>query len=158
MLPSKTPEPPPLLLKEGQAPRCYQPTLAPQEAAGQRASSPRQGSPTRERGPKGRQQSQKQSLKLLFGFHMNTKMHNDYTCVENLFQSHAGFLVVSSVSVGPYGRRLLDSVDVLLLDPSILPPPSSTGFPKVSLMFGCDSLHLFPLAGCYLNTLRWQLC
>jgi hypothetical protein len=38
-------------------------------------------------------------------------------------------------------------VSLTPLAPTILSPWSSTGLPKLRLMFGCESLHLFPLVG-----------
>ena len=57
-------------------------------------------------------------------------------------------LIWWSVSMSPYGPRLLDSVGVFcaVLQPTIsynISPPSSTGFLKICLMFGCGSLDLF---------------
>ncbi|KAL6039944.1 hypothetical protein STEG23_016890, partial [Scotinomys teguina] len=42
--------------------------------------------------------------------HKRTKLHNCDIYVECLGQSHAGFLVVGSLSVNPYEPRLIDSV------------------------------------------------
>ena len=59
---------------------------------------------------------------------MKTKLYNCDICVQGLGQSHAGSLVGGgSVSVSPYGPKLVDSVDFLMvflirLAPKILPP------------------------------------
>ena len=57
---------------------------------------------------------------------MKTKLHNYYTCEDLLV--HVCSLVGGSVSVSPYGPRLVDSVGFLvvsltILSPTILPPP-----------------------------------
>jgi hypothetical protein len=46
---------------------------------------------------------------------MKTKMHNCYICAEDIGQYHACSLVGYSVSVSPYGLRLLESIDFLVL-------------------------------------------
>ena len=61
---------PPFLFRKGEASHGYQPALAYQVAVRPGASSPivaRQGSPVRDKGPKGRQWSQRQPLFLLLG-------------------------------------------------------------------------------------------
>jgi hypothetical protein len=79
---------------------------------------------------------------------MKTKLHNCYICAEGLGQSHACSLVGGSDSVSPCGPGLVDSVGFLFLYLTSLAPanhssPSSSGFPKLCLVFGCGSLHLF---------------
>jgi len=80
-----------------------------------------------------------------YEFHVKTKVH---ICVEGLGQSHAYSLVGGSVSLDPYGARLVDCVGFFngVLEPSGFYNPSShssTEFCKLHLMFGCGSLHLF---------------
>jgi hypothetical protein len=76
-------------------------------------------------------------------------IYTTVTNAEGLGKSHAGFLVVSTVSRSPYEPKLVNFVGFLLISSiplvfTILPPPPSTGFPKLHLMFGCGSLYLFP--------------
>lgn len=75
------------------------------------------------KGPKGRQQGQRQSLLLLLEFHMKTKMHNYYIRAKGLGPSHVYSLVSSSVSVDSYQARLVDPAGFLavFLGPSISP-------------------------------------
>ena len=68
---------------------------------------------------------------------MKTKLHNCYICAEGLGPSHAYSLVCGSVSVNPYGPRLVDSVGFLVVSltphaPTILFSPSSAGPPQAS--------------------------
>lgn len=67
--------------------------------------------------------------------HKKTKIHNSNIYAEGLGQSHAGFLVVGSVSVRSYENRLVDSVDILVvsltpLASTILPPPLQQDSPR----------------------------
>jgi hypothetical protein len=67
--------------------------------------------------------------------------------------------VGGSVSLSPYGPRMVDPVSVL--DPSgsyssSSHPPFLQDSPKLHLMFGCGSLHLFPsVAGWSLSDDNW---
>lgn len=72
-------------------------------------------------------------------------------------------MIDTSVSVNPYesllvnfvGRTLVESLTSLA--PTILPPPLSTGFSKLCLMFGCGSLdryHLSKLNQAQVNNLN----
>ena len=68
---------------------------------------------------------------------------------EGLGQAHAGSLLSGSVSVTPYELRLVVSVCFIVvsltpLAPTILPLSSSTGFPKLHLMFGYVPLPQLP--------------
>ena len=84
--------------------------------------------------------------------HMKTKLHICYLCVGGLLSgSCACSLVAGSVSVDPYGPRLVDFVGFFcgvldLSGSSILPLPSSMRFPELWLMFSSGSLLLFPSA------------
>jgi hypothetical protein len=82
---------------------------------------------------------------------MKTKLHNCNICAEGLYQSHACSLVGSSVSVSPYGPKLVDSLCFLMvslapLAPTILHPLilQHAAFLKLCLMFGYRFLYLFP--------------
>jgi hypothetical protein len=46
---------------------------------------------------------------------MKTQLYSCYICAEVLGPSHACSLVGGSVSVGPYGPRLVDSVGFLMV-------------------------------------------
>ena len=46
---------------------------------------------------------------------MKTKLHIYYICVEGLGLSHACSLVHGSVSVSPYGSRLVEAVGFLVV-------------------------------------------
>lgn len=74
-----------------------------------------------------------------------TKLDNCNLCAEAQGQSHAGSLVVHSVSISSYEPRLVDFVAFLrgVLDPSGSYNPSSARFPELHLMFGSGSPHLF---------------
>jgi hypothetical protein len=78
---------------------------------------------------------------------MKTHLHNCYIYAEGLGQTHAGSLVGGSVSVSPYRPRLVDSVGFVVVPliswllQTVL--SLSSGFPKLYLMFGSGSLHLF---------------
>ena len=71
---------------------------------------------------------------------MKTELHNSYIYAEGL----------CSVSVSPYGPRLVDFVGFLVmsLTPLVLTILSFLPFlcmiAKLCLVFGCGSLHLFP--------------
>jgi hypothetical protein len=57
------------------------------------------------------------------------------------------WLASDSVSLSPYGPRLVDSVLVMTvspLAPTILSLPLLQDSLKLCLVFGCGSLHLFP--------------
>jgi hypothetical protein len=86
-------------------------------------------------------------------FSMRAKLYVCYIYVGGIGLSHACSLVGGSVSVSPYGPKLVVSVvfffvcvvfGLTCLALSILPSQSSTRFLKFCLMFGCGSLHLFP--------------
>jgi hypothetical protein len=79
---------------------------------------------------------------------MKTKRHKGDICTEDLSQSQACSLVGSWVSVNAYGPRLVDSIGFLVvpstpLASKTLPPLLLQDSPKLCLMFGCGSLHLF---------------
>lgn len=70
-------------------------------------------------------------------------IHNIYA--EGICQFHAGSLMDGFASGSPYELRLVGFVGFLvvpltLLVSTILPLLSSTGFPKIGLMFDCGSL------------------
>lgn len=77
-----------------------------------------------------------------------TKLHNYYICAEDLGQSLIGFLAVSSVCVSPYGPKLVDSVFVLavsltILPPSLLSPPPPQDSPRSTSCSAAEALHQF---------------
>ena len=53
---------------------------------------------------------------------MKTQLHICYICAEGLGPSHARSLVGSSVSVVPYGTRLVDSLGFLVVSMTLLSP------------------------------------
>ena len=81
---------------------------------------------------------------------MKTQLHNCYICAEGLGQSHTSSLPGWHFSLSEslwvkVSRFCRFSCSVL--DPSGSYNPSSpsfSGFPKLLLMLGCGSLHLFP--------------
>ena len=82
---------------------------------------------------------------------MKINFHNCYICAEGLGLSHECSLVSDSVSVVLNEPRVVDFVGfffffsgILDFSGSSIPSSSSTRFPKLCLMFGCESLHLFP--------------
>ena len=83
---------------------------------------------------------------------MKTKLHNYFICTEALGPSLVSSLFGGSVSVGPYGPRLVDYVfffivlSLTCLVPSILPPPPSFNSLRSTKGFTCGSLCLFPSA------------
>jgi hypothetical protein len=85
---------------------------------------------------------------------MKTKLYNSYICAEGLGLSHAGSLVCGSVSVNPYGPRLVDSIGFLVVSltplvPMILLPPLFRGIPQALTNVAYESLHLLSsVAGC----------
>ena len=86
---------------------------------------------------------------------MNTKMHICYICVGGLGLSHVCSLVGDSISVRPYGPRLVDSVGFLIVPLTPLAPSSflsSRRFPEFCLIFGDVSVSI----SCWVK--RGQLC
>ena len=76
-----------------------------------------------------------------------------------LGQSHAGSLVVGSVSVGSYEQWLVDSVGFLVMCLTLLSPitPSSAGFPKLCLVLGWLWVSASVSISCWVKPLWWQL-
>lgn len=80
----------------------------------------------------------------------NTNLYNQSTYAKKLIQTHAGPMIVASVSMNFYEPCLVDFVGYVFsgfLNPSgsfNSSSSSSVGFPELCLMFGCSSLHLFP--------------
>lgn len=73
----------------------------------------RKGSSVRRESSKVSQQSQRQTLFCCYEFHMKTKPQTNYILVGAIGSSHASSLVSSSISVIPYGPRLVDSIGFL---------------------------------------------
>ena len=120
----------------------------------------RHGSPVRGKGSKGRCS---QTLLLLWESHMKTQLQNCYLCTEGLGTFHTCSLVGSSVSVSPYGARLVDSVRFScgILDHfgscnSSLPHPS-IGRPKLHSIFGWWSLYQLPTIAGEAPLMRFML-
>jgi hypothetical protein len=69
---------------------------------------------------------------------------------EDLAQTHADSVIVTSVFVNPYEPCLVNSEGCVLLmsltplASRILPPSLLQGSPWLCLVFGCDSRHLLP--------------
>ena len=81
---------------------------------------------------------------------MKTKLHTCYIYPASLSPAHAHALVDGLVSGNPQISKLVGSI-VLLWIPNPLYvlnplPNSSPRIPRLYLMFGCGSLHLFPWA------------
>jgi hypothetical protein len=73
---------------------------------------------------------------------MKTKLQNCSLCAEDLSQSHACSLVNGSVSMAPYGLRLVDSVGFLgvfftSLVSTILPTPLAQDSPSSKIEYIC---------------------
>ena len=81
------------------------------------------------------------------GFHMKTKLHICRICAEGLGLSHVCFLVGGSMSLGPYGPRIVKFIvfhgDLDHSGSFVLCFTSSTGFPQFCLRFGYGCLYLF---------------
>ena len=80
---------------------------------------------------------------------MRTQLHNCYLHAEGLDTSQACSLIGSLFCRSPDWPRFIDSLGfiVVFLTPLDLfnrSSPSSTGCPKLHLVFGCGSLHQFP--------------
>ena len=77
-----------------------------------------------------------------------TKLHSCNVCTEDVGQTQAGYLVVSSASLSHYGPRLVSYVGFLVVSSISLTHRIriflSARFPELCLMFGCESLNLFP--------------
>jgi hypothetical protein len=73
---------------------------------------------------------------------VKTKLFICYLCVGTLVPACAHSLVSDSISVSPQESKLVDSINLPVESfsgPSIIPTP------ELCLVFGCESLHLFPL-------------
>lgn len=102
-----------------------------------------------QRDPKAANKSQRQlSSQLLMEQQEDQAAHQLQICI--VPRSIPGCSLVSDlVAVSPHGPRLVDAVGFLVVSLNPLPPsilPSSTCLPDLHLMFGCETLHLFPLS------------
>lgn len=100
-----------------------------------------------ERDPKSMQKSQRQPHFYCWKSHKNVKLNN-YMCVEDLVQAHAGPVIAASVSMSTANLSLWAlfssySPFIWLLQPFM---PLSWGVPELCLMFGSGSLHLLQSA------------
>lgn len=124
----------------------YQPDLTCQIIVRLGASSSvevRQSNPVRGKGSKGRQQSQRQVQLLLLGvLHENQAAYVLHMCRGT---RPVPCVCDSSVSVSPYGPRLVDPIGFLVVSFSPFSPCPSIGLSKLHRMFGCGYLYLFPL-------------